>query len=82
MNEIDFDDYMDKKDSLGHYCGFCECYHSSSSCFHPGRKRYNKLYKDFYDLEDKYNKSLDKINVLLAENEDLKNKMRELGINA
>lgn len=33
------DEYVDGKlyDGLGHWCAFCQCFHSSMSCFHPGR---------------------------------------------
>jgi hypothetical protein len=32
-------DYVDGKlySGLGHWCDFCQCFHSSMSCFHPGR---------------------------------------------
>jgi regulator of replication initiation timing len=57
--------------SLGHWCDYCQCYHSSASCFNPARKMIAEVETE----RDALHKQLDDAKVtivaLLAESEVL-----------
>lgn len=77
---------------IGHWCSFCQCYHSSVSCYHPGHVKIDRLeaenqrlrterneYKaDMEQLAEQWQHEAEYNDSLKAENQRLRTQIGEL----